>query len=777
MLKRQFPHWLLFGLIFLCEVVQAETVILESGIPLFKSSEVLEDPSGKLSFEQILNGNHTFLSVADGSLSLTDFRRGLTRSAFWLKLNLVNHTSETQWFVKEWGGVNKKIDVYLRSGEEQAFSTLSALDNYRGIVFKFPSVPRVHHTLYLRVQDLQTPLDLTAQLLTTNDMLLNVNQNYPTYVVFGGLLILALYNLFYFLHLRDVGFLALAVFIAAFTLELGNYMGIWGYFSFTRHYLHYVGTGFGFIAIASLIAVVSHLLELKQSEPRWHLFFRVAFWICLAFALLAPFLNYGTAILAAISLILTPAGITVFITLYLKGYQFLKSAVLAILVFLGSFIPSLLMGVGVIDVYGPLVNFSALGLLISLVLLSLTQAEKVSNKSDEAERIMATNQAKDEFLTTMSHELRTPMHAVVGAGRLLGMMKLGSEPQELISRLNHSSTHMLSLVNDILDLARTESHLALLEKQPFKLSEVLESLDKLLYEAADTKGLSLTLKNHFMPLRQELLGDATRLKQVLLNLLNNAIKFTEQGHVRLIVTPQQGEANTARLLFEVSDTGIGIAKDKQKDLFQAFTQADASITRRYGGSGLGLAISDKLVQCMGGELAVESQPDKGSCFFFTIDLPLQAITDEVEASSTKPSLSNAEQLSGMRVMLVDDDEMNRFFGEKLLQACGVSVVVADSGEQSLEYLQQHTFDLVLLDVSMPGMNGYQTTQAIRSQNELSNLTVVALTAHAIAGERERCLAAGMDDFLTKPFELSDLQKMLHKYVDRAASSIARSGTN
>lgn len=768
--KRRFLYWFLFSLICWFEVVQANDVTLERknvdyGFSLFQHSELLEDPSGELSFEQVVSGNYSFLSLKNGSLTEADFQQGLTRSAFWLKFNLSDNSLETQWFIQSWGGLNRTIDAYLLSGEAQAFTKLSVLDGYRSHVFKFASSPGMQHTLYLRAQDLQAPLDLVFQLVSTNSMLSQATQSYPEYaVVFGGLLILTIYNLFYFLYLRDVGFLALAIFIAAFSMELGNHMGIWSYFALTRHYLHYVGTGFGFIAIASLIAVFSNLLELKQNTPRWHLFFRVAFWVCLALALAAPFIYFGTAILGVIGLLLIPAAAVVFVVLYSQRYRFLNSMLLAVIIFFGSAVPPLLMGAGVIDTYAPLVDFTPLGLLISLVLMSLTQAEQVRIKGEQAERTLSANQAKDEFLTTMSHELRTPMHAVVGAGRLLTMTNLQGEQLGLVSRLNHSSNHMLSLINDILDLARAESHLVTLERQPFKLNDILASLDKLLCESTKTKGLSLTLKNNFMPFRQELLGDVTRLKQVLLNLLNNAIKFTEEGYVRLTVTPQQLETNQARLLFEVSDTGIGIPKDKQKDLFQPFTQAESSTSRRYGGSGLGLAISHKLVKLMGGELAVESMPDKGSRFYFTIDMPLRAVAAEVQEIHTKPLLPDTDQLNGFRVMLVDDDEMNRFFGEKLLQACGVSVVVADSGERALEYLQRQSFDLMLLDVSMPSMNGYQTIQEIRRHKRFVGLTVVALTAHAIDGERERCLAAGMDDFMAKPFELSDLQAMLLKYA-------------
>lgn len=777
MFQRQFINCFLFSIISLCGVAKANDAALEMkhphhGFSLFHQGELLEDPSGELSFEKILRGKHNFLSLEDRELSKKNVQQGLTRSAFWLKVHLIDNSNEAQWFIQGWGSLNETVDAYLISGEEQELTQLSILDGYRSTVFKFASSNEMQHTLYLRVQDLQTPLDLSFQLFTTNAMLYQARSSYLEYaLVFGGLLILAIYNLLYFFYLRDVGFFALAAFVTAFMVELGNHLGAWHYFEFTRNYLHYAGTAFGFTAIASLIVVFSRLLELVRNAPKWYVFFRAAFWICITLTLVAPFIYYGAAVIAAVGLVLVPTAVVVFVVLSLRGYKFLKSMLLAVFVFLGSITPSLLMATGVIEIYSPLVDFTTVGLLISLLLMSLTQAEQVRNKRKQAERILAASEAKDEFLTTMSHELRTPMHAVVGAGRLLAETPLRGEQRELVSRLNNSSNHILSLINDILDLARAETHVVTLEQQSFKLSEVLESLDKLLLEVAKTKQLSLTLKNNFMPFRQELLGDVTRLKQVLLNLLNNAIKFTEQGYVRLTITPQQVETNKVRLLFEVTDTGVGIPKDKQEGLFQPFTQLDSSTSRRYGGSGLGLAISQKLVRLMGGELAVESTPDQGSRFYFTIDMPLRAVVAEVEEVHTEPLSSAVAKLSGFRVILVDDDEMNLFFGEKLLKASGVSVVVANSGEQALECLQQQRFDLMLLDVSMPGMNGYQTVQEIRRQKNLASLTVVALTAHAIAGERERCLEAGMDDFMAKPFELEDLQAMLLKHVGQHVPSL------
>ena len=771
-MKYPFFYCLFLSLVCLFQsaVANEKTLELTKTTPtttFFEYSEVLEDTSGELSFDDVLSGQHTFRSFENGTLNAADFRQGLTRSVFWLRINAINQTDEKQLFITSWGGLHKRVSAFLRSGDEAEYTEVPMEDKSRGSTFKFNSSNGMYHSLYLRVQDIQSPLELSFQLAITNTLLDDARLFFPIYAsVISCLLILAIYNLIYFFYLRDKGFLALAIFIAGFAIEFGNFMGLWGYFSFTKSYYHYLGMSLGFIALASLVSVCSSLLGLKLNDPKGYQFFRMFFWAYTILAISAPFIYYGSAIIAIMSSLLIIAAITEARRLYLREYKFPLSIILSVCIFGLTMIPTLLMGAGVIDIYPIFVDLTPFSLLISVLLLSLTQAEKVRSQTELAERSLAANQAKDQFLTTMSHELRTPMHAVVGAGRLLDMTKLTGEQSELVKRLNHSSTHMLSLVNDILDLARTENQMVALEKEPFKLKEVLELLSTLLKEDADNKGIALNLRNHFTPFKQELVGDATRLKQVLLNLLNNAIKFTDKGNVNLVITPLHITPDKARLLFEVSDTGIGIPKEKIADLFQPFTQAESSTSRRYGGSGLGLAISHKLIQYMGGELQVESVPNEGSCFCFTIDIPLQTIAGKNQSSPVKQEVHTEKNLKKYQVLLVDDDEMNRFFGEKLLNVCGVNSAVAESGEQAIEYLEQQKFDLMLLDVSMPGMNGYETAKVIRNNAAIADIKIVALTAHAIKGERERCLAAGMDDFLSKPFELDDLQVLLHKYAQQ-----------
>ena len=477
-------------------------------------------------------------------------------------------------------------------------------------------------------------------------------------------------------------------------------------------------------------------------------------------AFISPFIPYSLTVACASGIALSLLTATLLISGFYKKLDCTAASVIAVALFMLSSIPPLLTGAGLIPNYSYVNDFSALGLLASLILLSLNQAEVTRQKSKKAERALASSEAKDEFLTTMSHELRTPMNAVVGAGNLLDLTPLSFDQQEYVTRLNASSQHMLLLINDILDIARIDNRGLELEREPFDLNEVLQSLKLLLIQDCQKKQLKLILTNHFMPLDKQLVCDLTRLRQVLLNLLHNSTKFTEYGVVELVITPTAVTAHAATLTFEISDTGIGIPLEQQAELFNPFAQSESGTSRKYGGSGLGLAISNKLVMQMGGQLLVESELGKGSKFYFSLELPLAPVTKIAPVS--KPS-DKEESLAGLRVLLVDDDEMNRFFGERLLQTFGVDVTLAESGSIALEHVRNEVFDVVLMDVSMPEMNGYETTQHIRQNNNLDNLPIIALTAHAIAGEKERCLAAGMNDYLSKPFELSELKATIARW--------------
>lgn len=722
----------------------------------YEHSEVFIDPSGKVTIDELIASKtpfHTPLKQ-DSRPSL-----GLTTDAYWIKTSVVNHLRDhSKWFINTIGSPSKQVSGYVVFDKERAkIHPLTVYPNTRGRTYILNLDYLERAILYIRIKDTQLPLNIGVSISSGESFLQEVTTTHIFYgLLMGGLLILSLYNFLYFIHLREAGFLSLAAFIFSFTIEMAGHMGWLEYFPAIRDKLSYVGAFFAFTMIATGMHQVIRLANLKEYINAIYLAAKALMYTAIFLALISPFINFGTSIAGLLGLPLLLLVAISFVCHCFKKIDIALSAAISILLFLISMLPTILVVIGWLDIDGYITDLSALALLISLTLLSLTQAERTRRREKAADYVFAASQAKDEFLTTMSHELRTPMNAVIGAARVLKLTSLSVEQKEYVSRLNTSSNHMIGMINDILDLARVENQGLVLEKQAFDLAEITKNLEQLLIDSCQQKNLTLEIINNVSILNKQMIGDAVRLQQVLLNLLHNATKFTQQGSIKLLITLLDVNTTTASIQFEVIDTGIGISKEQQETLFNPFTQAESSTSRQYGGSGLGLAICDRLVSSMGGKITVDSTLNLGSRFSFNLDFPLELVSQ----SASQPSAAFKEDLTGLKVLLVDDDEMNRFFGEKLLRVFGVEPSLAESGGQSIELLKQNQFDLVLMDVSMPDMDGYQTTQLIRQQLKLQNMPIIALTAHAIVGERERCLAAGMNDYLTKPFEIDDLKQIL-----------------
>ena len=405
----------------------------------------------------------------------------------------------------------------------------------------------------------------------------------------------------------------------------------------------------------------------------------------------------------------------------------------------------------------------------------VTERKRVELELNEARAVAkSASQTKSDFLASMSHEIRTPMNAIMGIADLLARTKLSAQQEKYVQIFRRAGDNLLNLINDILDLSKVEASQLELERTSFELIEQTEIVMEMVGARAQEKALVLTCE--IAPdVPNRVIGDPTRLRQVMMNLLGNAIKFTASGTISLRVEPDRDALSATSLRFSVRDTGIGIPGDKLPRVFERFTQADSSTTRRFGGSGLGLTISKRLVELMGGRIWVESQVDQGSSFSFSVPLEVETMTPSTAAVPV--GVSSDLPLAPLRILLTEDSPDNCTITLAYLEATPYTVDIAENGAVACEMFRAGNYDLVLMDRQMPVMDGLAATRNIRDWEEANGrqpIPIIALTASALKGDREMCLAAGCTAFLTKPIRQTVLLQAIREHS--AGAALASSGT-
>ncbi|MBQ53753.1 MAG: hybrid sensor histidine kinase/response regulator [Pseudomonadaceae bacterium] len=754
---------------------------------------VFEDVRGELKIDDIDS------PAMAGSFRAHDknvLNAGYSRSVFWLRIDLDYQPQKVvrdrTWLLELAYPPLDHVDLYgrdeqggysllQRSGDALPFSSRQIKQHNYLYALHLPAGESTRY--YLRVESqgsIQVPLTLWS---TTAFIESQPEHIYVLGIIYGVLLVMMIYNLFIFFSVRDVSYLYYILYIASFGMYQVSVNGA------GVQYLWPDNPWWANISTPLLIgSAVLFGSEFARSFLQTRLHSR---WVdrCLMTMMLA---GAGVMFIAltnsyALSLRLATGLSLVFIVVIfaagiiagLRGMRVARYFIVAWSTFLIGGMVNTLMVLGFLPNVFLTMYASQIGSALEVALLSLALADRINTLKEERARILqqstsqlaalnsqlaTSNRLKDEFLATVTHELRTPMNGVIGSLELLKTLELDNEAQQYQQTAAASARDMMHMVNDILVHTELQAGKLHLKKRVFSLRGLLNELYQLHAGRASEKNLQFKLDVD-ETLLDTLEGDADKLKRALTYLLDNAIKFTATGSVCLSVVRGVAPANNESvqaLSFRVIDTGAGIEVDTPGQVFQSFWQQDGSLTRQYGGLGIGLSICQQLADLLKGHLSYQPQAERGSCF--TLDVLMDLPAAENASPHARQSLPSIREPQHCKVLVVEDDPINQLVIRGMLLKLGYQVLTAGSGAEALEVLRRERIDGVLLDCQMPGMDGFAVCRALRQMPACQELPVLAVTAHSQAGDRDRCLAAGMSDYLAKPLNFEQLRQLLQAWL-------------
>ncbi|UCJ16617.1 response regulator [Pseudomonas sp. MM211] len=768
-------------------------------LPLGQMMSVFEDVRGDKSIDDVTS------SALQGSFRDHDksvLNAGYSRSAFWLRIDLhylpqdasVSARHHQHWLLELAYPPLDRLELYevgadgrfhltQRTGDSLPFSSREIRQN--NYLFPLDFKPDQVRRVYLRIESqgsIQAPLTLWSPTAYLEEQPARI---YMLGIIYGVLLVMLIYNLFIFISVRDTSYLYYILYIASFGLYQVSVNGAGiEFFWPSNPWWANVATPFliGATALFGCQFARSFLQTSEHSPWVDRCLLLLMLWgtTVMVLALTASYavsLRLATLLALVFTLVVSIAGVLA----WLRGMRVARYFIIAWAAFLLGGVVNTLMVLGYLPNMFLTMYASQIGSAIEVALLSLALADRINAMKEERARILQSataklealnheladsNRLKDDFLATVTHELRTPMNGVIGSLELMQTLRLEPEAEQYQKTATRSARDMMQMVNDILALTELQSGRLYPRSETFSLRGLLDGVCANYEGRARDKGLAFALDlDEHLPDTVE--GDAVKLAQALGYLLDNAIKFTAAGKVRLRVRGN-GEATleSLPLSFEVIDAGIGLEDVRETDLYRRFHQLDTSMTRQYGGLGIGLSICRQLVDLLGGSLAYE--PNRagagGSIFRLNLTLVLPVHKGASKPVVRRASGSPVRAPEQCTVLVVEDNAINQLVIRGMLLKLGYRVRTADNGGEALECLQRESVDALLLDCQMPVMDGFATCRALRLLPGCAELPVLAITAHSQSGDRERCLAAGMSDYLAKPVKFDELRVLLHDWV-------------